>query len=419
MFTKLKLYEQILVRSRSISRRYLAQENCSPCSDRHKVVTFLPYSFTEFNEITGKKKMKTISSAMAMSLVLATGAATAASRDYIYVVGSSTVYPFATVVAEHFGKSTKFKTPKIESTGSGGGMKLFCQGVGIKHPDITNASRQIKKSEYDKCQANGVKDIIEIKIGYDGIAIANSKKAPQFNLSRKDIFLALAKDVPDPKAPDSGKLVANPYSTWNEINPALPAYKIEVLGPPPTSGTRDAFAELAMEGGCKSFSWISQIKKDSKKAKKAGDKTLAKQLKSKYKAICHGVREDGKYIEAGENDNLIVQKLEANPKALGVFGYSFLEQNEERVQGSLVDNVKPEFELIANGKYPVSRSLFFYVKKAHVGKIPGVKEFLAEFTSEKAWGDEGYLVDKGLIPSPKEEREQYRKAATQLMPMQF
>ncbi len=363
--------------------------------------------------------MKKITIAVAISLTVAATAVSAGARDYIYEVGSSTVYPFATVVAERFGKSTKFKTPKIESTGSGGGMKLFCQGVGVKHPDITNASRRIKKSEFDKCQANGVKDIVEIKIGYDGIAIANSKKAPQFKITRKDLFLALAKDVPDPHAPESGKLVSNPYSTWKEVNASLPAYKIEVLGPPPTSGTRDAFAELAMEGGCKQFSWIKQIKKDSKKAKKAGDKKLAKQLKSKYKAICHGVREDGKYIEAGENDNLIVQKLEANPKALGVFGYSYLEQNEDRIQGSIVDGVAPEFELIANGQYPVSRPLFFYVKKAHIGKIPGIREFLAEFTSEKAWGDEGYLVDKGLIPMPKEEREKYSKAAEELMPMKF
>ena len=363
--------------------------------------------------------MKKIGLAFSLSMVTAAGVATAGSRDYIYVVGSSTVYPFATVVAEHFGKNTKFKTPKIESTGSGGGMKLFCQGVGVKHPDITNASRRIKKSEFDKCQANGVKEIVEIKIGYDGIAIANSKKAPQFKLSRKDIFLALAKDVPDPKAPQSGKLVPNPYSTWNEIDPALPSYRIEVLGPPPTSGTRDAFAELAMEGGCKQFAWIKKIKKDSKAAKKAGDKALARQLKNRYKAICHGVREDGKYIEAGENDNLIVQKLEANPKALGVFGYSYLEQNEDRIQGSLVDGVAPEFELIADGKYPVSRPLYFYVKTAHVGKIPGIREYLAEFTSDNAWGEEGYLVDKGLIPMPEKEREEYAEAAKKLTPMKF
>ncbi len=348
--------------------------------------------------------MKKILTTTALAGVLAASAATAGSRDYIYIVGSSTVYPFATVVAEHFGKSTRYKTPKIESTGSGGGMKLFCEGVGVQHPDITNASRRIKKSEYDRCQANGVKEIVEIKIGYDGIAIANSRKAPRFDLTRKALFLALARQVPDPKAPESGKLVPNPYRKWNEIDPNLPAYKIEVLGPPPTSGTRDAFAELAMEGGCRQFGWIKALKKKDKK---------------RYKAICHAIREDGPYIEAGENDNLIVQKLVANPRALGIFGYSYLEQNEDKLQGSRVDGAAPEFELIAEGKYPVSRPLFFYVKKAHAGKIPGIREFLAEFTSEKAWGDEGYLVDKGLIPMPRPERKAFAKAARELTPLKF
>jgi phosphate transport system substrate-binding protein len=319
--------------------------------------------------------------------------ANAASRDYISIVGSSTVYPFATVVAEKFGKSTSFKTPKIESTGSGGGMKLFCAGVGIEHPDITNASRRIKKSEYEKCHNNGVKGIIEVKLGYDGIAVANSKKSQRMELSRKDIFLALAKDVPNPDGSET--LVANPYKTWKDVNPALPNKKIEVLGPPPTSGTRDAFAELAMEGGCKTIGWIKAMKKQDKK---------------KYKSICHTVREDGAYIEAGENDNLIVQKLEANPDALGVFGFSFLDQNTDKVQGSLVDGVAPEFEAIASGKYPVSRSLYFYVKKAHIGSVPGIKEFLGEWDREGTWGDEGYLTDKGLIPMPKAERDEFSAA---------
>jgi phosphate transport system substrate-binding protein len=319
--------------------------------------------------------------------------ANAASRDYISVVGSSTVYPFATVVAETFGKSTRFKTPKIESTGSGGGMKLFCSGIGVEYPDITNASRRIKKSEFEKCQNNGVKGIIEVKVGYDGIAVANSKKARRMELSRKDIFLALAKDVPNPDGSET--LVANPYKTWKDVNPALPNKKIEVLGPPPTSGTRDAFAELAMEGGCKKIGWIKAMKKKDKK---------------KYKSICHTVREDGAYIEAGENDNLIVQKLEANPNALGVFGFSFLDQNTDKVQGSLIDGVAPEFEAIASGKYPVSRPLYFYVKKAHIGSVPGIKEFLAEWDKEGTWGDEGYLTDKGLIPMPKAERDEFSSA---------
>ncbi len=314
----------------------------------------------------------------------------AAGRDYISIVGSSTVYPFATVVAEQFGKTTKFKTPKIESTGSGGGLKLFCSGLGVQHPDIANASRRIKKSEVEGCEKNGVKGVTEIKIGYDGIVIANSRKAKQMKISRKDLFLALAKDIPSGMGE---ALTPNPHTTWKDVNPSLPDVRIEVLGPPPTSGTRDAFAELALEGGCREFDWIKAMKKKDKK---------------KYKAICHAIREDGAYIEAGENDVLIVRKLEANPDALGVFGFSFLDQNEDRVQGSIIDGVEPTFENIAEGAYPVSRPLYFYVKQAHIGVIPGLQEYIREFTSEKAWGDEGYLIDKGLIPMPEEERKNFR-----------
>ena len=321
----------------------------------------------------------------------------AATRDYISIVGSSTVYPFATVVAERFGKTTKYKTPKIESTGSGGGMKLFCAGVGVQHPDITNASRRIKKSEFEKCHANGVSKITEVKVGYDGIAIANSKKAEQLKLSRKDIFLALAAKVPNTDGSET--LIDNPYKTWKEVNADLPNMKIEVLGPPPTSGTRDAFAELAMEGGCKTFPFIKAMKKKDKKA---------------YKAACHTVREDGAYIEAGENDNLIVQKLAANPAALGVFGYSYLEENSDKIQGSIVDGVAAEFESISDGSYPLSRPLYFYVKDAHVGKVPGVKGYVAEFTSNKAWGDDGYLAERGLVPMPKAERMKFAKDAKEL-----
>ncbi len=316
--------------------------------------------------------------------------AQAASRDYISIVGSSTVYPFSTVVAETFGKTSAYKTPKVESTGSGGGLKLFCAGVGVEHPDITNASRRIKSSEVENCAKNGVTDIVEVKVGYDGIVIANSKSAPLMHLTRRDVFLALAKKVPNVNG--GGELIDNPYKTWKDVNASLPDTAIEVLGPPPTSGTRDAFVELAMEGGCKTFDFIKAMKKQDKKA---------------YKGICHTIREDGAYIEAGENDNLIVQKLESNPKALGIFGFSFLDQNADKVQGSIVDKIAPTFEAIADGSYPVSRPLFFYVKKAHVGKIPGIEEYLAEFTSDKAWGDEGYLVDKGMIPMPKQERNQF------------
>ena len=315
----------------------------------------------------------------------------AAGRDTISIVGSSTVYPFATVAAEKFGKKTSFNTPKIESTGSGGGMKLFCAGVGLDSPDITNASRRIKKSEFEMCRSNGVTDITEVHIGFDGIAIANSRKTEQFRLTLQDLFLALAKQVPNPDG--SQTLVDNPYSRWQQVNPSLPDVRIEVLGPPPTSGTRDAFAELAMEGGCKQFDWIKAIKKSDKKA---------------YKTICHTVREDGLYIEAGENDNLIVQKLEKNPDALGIFGFSFLEQNDDKVHGSLVEGQAAEFETIADGSYPISRPLYFYVKNAHMASIPGLTQFLEEFTSEGAMGDDGYLLDKGLIPLSEERRATLR-----------
>ena len=312
-------------------------------------------------------------------------------RDSISIVGSSTVYPFSTVVAEQFGKAGTFKTPKVESTGTGGGFKLFCGGVGVTHPDIANASRAIKKSEIEACVKNGVTDIAEVKIGYDGIVLAYSKKSKtEWALTSKEIFLALAKRVPDPKAPESETLVENPYKTWNEINPKLPKAKIEVLGPPPTSGTRDAFAELALEHGAESFAWL-KTKKDSEK--------------EFFKNVSQTIRQDGAYIEAGENDNLILQKLGATPTALGIFGFSYLDQNKDKVKAAKVDGEEPTYESIADGKYSISRPLFFYVKKAHVGLIPGIVEFVAEFSSEKAWGPEGYLADKGLIPLPDEERK--------------
>jgi len=340
-------------------------------------------------------KFKGLIAAVAMAAATIMSSTAHANRDYISIVGSSTVYPFATVVAEQFGKTTQFKTPKIESTGSGGGLKLFCNGVGVEHPDITNASRAIKKSEQEKCAANGIKDIIEVKIGYDGIVLANSKEAKPMELSRKDIFLALAKEIPT----KDGKLVANPNQTWKDVNSSLPARKIEVLGPPPTSGTRDAFVELVMEEGVEEVD-MSAVSDEAKKAYEPG-----------------ALREDGAYIEAGENDNLIVQKLRANPDALGIFGFSFLDQNADIVQGSIVEGEAPTFENIAAGRYPVSRPLFFYVKKAHVGTIPGITEFLAEFSSEKAWGPDGYLADKGMIPMPDAERQKFASDVKELKPM--
>ncbi len=323
-------------------------------------------------------------------------AGVAEARDTIRIVGSSTVYPFATTVAENFGKTTKFNTPVIESTGSGGGLKLFCAGVGVDHPDITNASRKIKSSEIEACKKNGVESVTEVKVGFDGIVLANEKSAPQLDLTREQIFLALAKQIPD----GNGGFKDNDNVTWSDVDAKLPDAKIEVLGPPPTSGTRDAFAELALEGGCKSFEEIAALKKSDK---------------DKYKAICHSVREDGAYVEAGENDNLIVQKLQANKDALGIFGFSFLDQNSDKLQGSKVDGVDPTFENISSGDYPVSRSLFFYTKNAHVGVIPGMEEYVTEFTAEKAFGPEGYLIEKGLIPLSEADREKVREDATKFV----
>jgi len=341
-------------------------------------------------------------SLIAASLFLLTGGGAVVddSRDYISIVGSSTVYPFSTVVAEQFGRTSRFKTPKVESTGSGGGIKLFCAGVGTSHPDITNASRRIKASEVEMCAENGVEDIVEVRIGYDGIVLANAIDSAQIELTRKDIFLALAKETPGA----DGTLVDNPNKLWSDIRSDLPASKIEVYGPPPTSGTRDAFVELAMEGGCKAFPSIKALKKTDK---------------SQYKAICHSMREDGVFIEAGENDNLIVQKLQANPNAFGIFGFSFLDQNYDVVQGALIDGTAPEFETIADGSYPISRPLFFYLKKAHVGVVSGLEEFIVEFTSESTWGEDGYLSERGLIPLPTEERAELAAAVRSLKPLQL
>lgn len=307
-------------------------------------------------------------------------------RAYLNIVGSSTVYPFSASVAEYFSNSTNFPSPIIESTGTGGGFKLFCEGVGVNYPDINNASRPIKESEKALCRKNGINSIIEVKIGYDGIVLANTKKSALMNLSPRHIYLALAREIPDGK----GNLVANYHKTWNSVDSSLPNKKIVVFGPPPTSGTRDAFVELALEAGCKTFDSIKALKKKDKKA---------------YKAVCHSIREDGVYIEAGENDNVIIHRLEIEPSAFGILGFSFLDQNMNRIQGSLINGVSPEFSAIASGDYPVSRSLFFYVKGEHLKHIPGFKRYLTEFLSEKALGDEGYLSDKGLIPLSSEERK--------------
>lgn len=305
------------------------------------------------------------------------------SRDRIQIVGSSTVFPFATAVAETFGQFSSFPTPVVESTGSGGGIKLFCSGVGSTTPDITNASRRIKSKELETCQNNGVTSI-EVKIGYDGIVLGSVKGGVELSITREHIFNALAKQVVI-----DGELVDNPHEQWSDVDSSLPAIKIEVLGPPPTSGTRDAFVELAMEYGAKQSPLLADLSKSDKSA---------------FKRIAHSVREDGVYVEAGENDNLIVQKLKANKNAIGIFGFSFLDQNSDQLQSAIVEGREAEFEYIADGSYPISRSLFFYVKKEHIGEIPGLREYIAEFVNPDTWGDEGYLIDKGLIPLTDSER---------------
>ena len=317
----------------------------------------------------------------------------AAARDQIRIVGSSTVFPFTSAVAETFGRQGKFKTPVVESTGTGGGMRLFCNGVGVEHPDVSNASRRITKSEFEACAKNGVTNIIEVKIGFDGIVIADSVKSSSFDLSRKDIWLALAKQVPV-----DGKLVPNPYKTWNQVNSKLPARKIEVLGPPPTSGTRDSFVELVMDVGCRDFAEIKALP-DARARSQA----------------CGAIREDGGYIEAGENDNLIVQKLVTTPDALGVFGFN--DQNRDKVKAHTIEGVKDEVEEISAGRYPIARDLYVYVKGQHIGVIPGLKEFVAEYVSEKSFGKDGYLGDKGLIPLPDAERKKVRDAALAAAPL--
>ena len=305
----------------------------------------------------------------------------------IRIVGSSTVYPFTTIVGETFAAEGN-TAPVIESTGTGGGMKLFCAGVGDSHPDFTNASRAIKSSEVEKCKANGITPL-EMMVGYDGIVFANSKASGVLEITPRELFQALAKDVPQ----DNGKLVPNPFTHWNQINPKFPNVKIEVLGPPPSSGTRDAWSELVMEKGCKTYDWVKAMKKKDKKA---------------YKGICHGVREDGAYIEAGENDNLIIQKLANNPNAFGVFGYSFLDQNTDVIQGSPISGVVPTFESIADGSYPASRGLYVYAKKEHMGVIPGMTEFMELYLSDDIAGADGSLGDAGLIPLPQNELDTVR-----------
>jgi len=330
-----------------------------------------------------------ILSASALALVLAATGANAQSRDQIRIVGSSTVYPFTTTVAEQFGRQGGMKAPVVESTGTGGGMKLFCAGVGTQHPDAANASRRINKGEFADCQKNGVSDVVELKVGFDGIVMASAKNGPELRLTKEQIYRALAKQVPGP----DGKLMANAAKNWSDIDRSLPNTKIEVLGPPPTSGTRDSFVELVMEPGAEAIPAMAEMKKSDRKA---------------FDAAFKAIREDGAFVEAGENDNLIVQKLVANPNAVGIFGYSFLDENAGRIKGASIDGQLPTYETISGGQYKVARPLFVYFKKQHVGVVPGLDKFVAEYVSDKAIGADGYLARKGLVALPKDELARVR-----------
>lgn len=351
-------------------------------------------------------KLLAVAAAFFFAATYSTTGALAQSRDQIRIVGSSTVFPFSTAVAEEFGRSTDFKTPIVEATGSGGGLKLFCSGIGTSHPDITNSSRRIKQSELDLCARNGVVGIVEVKIGHDGIVLAASKAAAPMTLTLRDLYLALAAKVPAPGTEGGeGNMINNPNRTWQQVNPNLPNKPIMVLGPPPTSGTRDAFNELAIETGCDTFAGLAALETSNENL---------------HRFLCRSIREDGAYTEAGENDNLIVQKIQTNSNAIGIFGYSFLDQNGDVLRAFPLAKEEglqpyaPTFDAIAQGAYPISRSLYLYVKKAHVDVVPGIREFLAEFTSDKATGDFGYLSDRGLIPLSPEDREKYEQAAVAL-----
>jgi len=314
----------------------------------------------------------------------ATGAQ-AQTRDQIRIVGSSTVFPYTQAVAEQFAAATGGAAPVVESTGTGGGFQVFCGGVGVDHPDITGASRAMKKSEFELCATNGVDSVTEVLIGYDGLSIAHSQQGPELSLTKAQIFQALASEVEV-----NGEIVANPYKNWNEIDASLPAAPITVFGPPPTSGTRDAFVELVMIEGCEAFPAIAALEDDRKDE------------------VCERMRQDGPFVEAGENDNLIVQRLNADTNALGIFGYSFLYENADTLKAVSVEGVAPTFETIADGSYTVSRPLFIYLKNAHKGVIPGFAEFVTEYVSEASFGEGGYLSERGLIPLPTEQRTAVR-----------
>lgn len=315
----------------------------------------------------------------------------AVARDYVSIAGSSTVLPFATIVAERLGRNPQFKTPVVESGGSSVGKKGVCDGIGTQFIDIGNASSRMKTGELEYCDKNGVK-LTEIKVGYDGIVVANSKKGTQLNISLSDLGKALTA-----KVPVNGVFVDNPYKTWQDVNPALPAIAIRVYGPPTTSGTRASYVEIANEGA-----YCGKDPEAKAALKAAGEKAK----------VCRAMRTDGAYVEAGEQDNLIVQKLQEDPNAYGIFGFSYLDQNSDTLQGAILSGVEPTFDAIADGSYKASRALYFYVKHQHIGVVPGIQEYMNEWT--KHWGDNGALVDAGMIPMPKAERDEMTKRMTDL-----
>lgn len=333
---------------------------------------------------------KTLIGLATIAVVSAAASGAAHARDRIQVVGSSTVFPYSQAVAEEFGNKSGKPAPVVESTGTGGGMKIFCQGLGPDHPDVTGASRAMKKSEWEACQKSGVTDITEAMIGYDGLSVAHSRKGKTLNLTTQQLFLGLAAQVPD----KSGKLVANPYKTWKSIDASLPDTKIQVFGPPPTSGTRDAFVELVMEKSCEEYPAYSKLDKDKKKE------------------ACSRMRQDGLFIEAGENDNLIVQRLDSDPTAIGIFGYSFLYENQDKLLAVKINGVDPSFATIQDGSYPISRPLYFYVKNAHRKAIPGLEAFLKEYVSDAAMGTNGYLHERGLVALTDAKRKEMAAGVT-------
>ena len=340
-------------------------------------------------------KILALTGAAALALAACGDGSTGGSqtRAGVWAAGSSTVFPFATRVAENFARASGGAAPRVESLGTGGGIQAFCQGVGPSTPDIANASRPMKASEFDLCQKNGVTDIIEIKVGYDGIVIATARTGNSFNFELNDLFEGLAKEVPGA----GGAFVANPATTWNQVNSSLPNQRIQVYGPPPTSGTRDAFLELGMTPGAKLVPAVAAVE--------ATDE-------DRFEALAHTLREDGAWIDSGENDNAIVQTLTRTPGSLGVFGYSFLEQNLDTVKAETINGVAPNADTIADGSYPLARSLYIYVKKAHIGVTPGLEQFIQEFVSEGAAARGGYLQDRGLIPLAADELTAERAKVT-------